>query len=717
MPPKLSILIPAYNEENTIGEVLRKVADAPLEGGVSKEIIVVNDCSTDGTEKRILDFIKENPSTPIIYTRHEKNLGKGACVHSALSKVTGDYVLIQDADLEYDPRDYNALLQPVLEAKADVVFGSRFNVGKPHRILFFWHTIGNKFLSFLSNMLGNLNLTDMECGYKLFRTSTLRLITLQEKRFGFEPEVTAKIARLPGTRIYEIGVSYYGRTYADGKKINWQDGFRAIYCVLKYNLFSPLQSQVKKERSFSYLSCLPAIIFFLAGLLLVFFANGTADEGDSIMHYLFARTAFVYPAHFFDQWAKPVYVLVSAPFAQYGMTGIKLFNLVLSTLTILFTVRIAKKLDMPFGWSAALLLVFAPMFMIVTLSGLTEPLFAFWLITGTYGLMLGKRWVSITWLSFLPFVRSEGLIVLCVLLIYLFVKKYYKLLPLLVVGHVVYMIAGYKYFHDLLWVFNTLSYATWQSAYGSGSWKHFAENLPEVIGVPVCILFVLGLIYGLYAVAGKFLFRDREAMSDEELYLVYGSSLAVFVGHSAFWALGIFNSFGLLRVLVGVLPLMALISLRGLYLLFAIFKSRKLVYFFLALVLIFPFIHSKYSFRWKRDFNLKADQVAEMNAGNYLRQQFPGYKKYVFYYEPPYMSVALGMDYFDTSLHRRFLHAFEKNNFPPGAFLIWDDWFAPQEGHVELQNIQQDVRFEFLKSFEEKDYWGKKRDCLVFRVR
>lgn len=237
MNQKLSIVIPAYNEEKTIQTVLKAVASVELIGGFEKEIIVVNDCSKDGTESQIFTFKAQRPDISVSYFKHEINQGKGAALHTGIRYATGNYVVIQDADLEYDPQEFNILLQPIVDGHADVVFGSRFMGGKAHRILFFWHSIGNKILTFLSNMFSNLNLTDMETCYKLFRTDMVQSLDLKEKRFGFEPEVTAKISRIPNIRIYEVGVSYYGRTYAEGKKINWKDGFRAIYCILRYGLF------------------------------------------------------------------------------------------------------------------------------------------------------------------------------------------------------------------------------------------------------------------------------------------------------------------------------------------------------------------------------------------------------------------------------------------------------------------------------------------------
>ena len=238
MAQLLSIIIPAYNEGRTIHLILDKVRDAPLPDGLSKEIIITNDHSTDDTEAAIHRYMAANPDLNIIYQKHEVNKGKGAALHTGITRATGDYVIIQDADLEYDPREYPILLRPLLEGVADVVYGSRFMGGRPHRILFFWHSICNKFLTMLSNMFTNLNLTDMETCYKVFKREIIQSLPLREKRFGFEPEVTARIARYPNIRIYEVGISYYGRSYADGKKIGWKDGVRAIYCILKYNLFA-----------------------------------------------------------------------------------------------------------------------------------------------------------------------------------------------------------------------------------------------------------------------------------------------------------------------------------------------------------------------------------------------------------------------------------------------------------------------------------------------
>jgi glycosyltransferase involved in cell wall biosynthesis len=235
---KLSILIPAYNEGATIFNILQRVSHVELIQEIEKELIVVNDCSNDSTETEILRFQGENPEIQICYHKHVRNLGKGAALRTGIQFATGDFIVVQDADLEYDPNEFNLLLKPVLDGFADVVYGSRFVGGKPHRVLFFFHSIGNRMLTFLSNLLTNINLTDMESCYKLFRADVIKGINLKENRFGFEPEITAKISRIPNIRIFEVGISYYGRTYAEGKKIKWKDGFWALYCVLKYNIFS-----------------------------------------------------------------------------------------------------------------------------------------------------------------------------------------------------------------------------------------------------------------------------------------------------------------------------------------------------------------------------------------------------------------------------------------------------------------------------------------------
>jgi glycosyltransferase involved in cell wall biosynthesis len=234
----LSSVIPLYNEASTIYAVLESVSGVNLPDSMEREIVIVDDASTDESCEEVQRFSNNNPTVYLKLIKQHKNYGKGAALRRGVEASKGEFIVIQDADLEYDPNEYRILLQPILEGRADVVYGSRFMGGNPHRILFFWHSIGNKFLTFFSNVFTNLNLTDMETCYKMFRSEVLRGIKLKENRFGFEPEVTAKISRVKGIRIYEVGISYFGRTYEEGKKINWKDGVRALWCILKYNTWA-----------------------------------------------------------------------------------------------------------------------------------------------------------------------------------------------------------------------------------------------------------------------------------------------------------------------------------------------------------------------------------------------------------------------------------------------------------------------------------------------
>ncbi|MDO9510327.1 MAG: glycosyltransferase [Bacteroidales bacterium] len=291
---KLTVVIPVFNEERSIIKTLDSVSAVSLPAAIKMEIVVVNDCSTDKTAESVKTFITENPLLDIHFFEHKINMGKGAAMHTGIAKATGDYLMVQDADLEYDPADYITLLQPIIDGKADVVYGSRFMGGKPHRILFFWHSLGNKFLTMVSNAFTNLNLSDMETGYKVFRADIIKNIVLEENRFGFEPEVTAKIARIPGIRIYEVGIAYYGRTYDEGKKITAKDGFRALYSILKYNVFDKYILPSLKQKYIWFFSLL--ILFFVGYKNHDIHKPAEADflKWDAAEYYHYLPAVFIY---------------------------------------------------------------------------------------------------------------------------------------------------------------------------------------------------------------------------------------------------------------------------------------------------------------------------------------------------------------------------------------------------------------------------------------
>jgi hypothetical protein len=401
-----------------------------------------------------------------------------------------------------------------------------------------------------------------------------------------------------------------------------------------------------------------------------------------------------------------------------GIWGVKLMNILLASGALWLIYRIARRLQLANAWMAPLILASVPLHISLILSGLTEPLFAFVLLLGVWWLLQKKYYAALLLLSFLPFVRSEGLVICCVIFIYLLVKEKYDLIPLLGVGHVVYSMLGYVVHKDLLWVFNKMSYATWGSVYGQGRWMHFINKMPEVAGVIVSLLLWIGMLFGLVLLV-RYLRRRLHDDEVNQLWLIYAIFTAFFIAHTAFWALGIFNSMGLLRVMTGITPFIALIALQGISYLQAPVKqwrwSRWIAYVLLAAVLLFPFSKHELAYKWERDFSLKADQLADADLAAYVKQNFPDYKKYDFYYEPCYLSVTLDIDYFDNRKHKRLLGAFEQNNFADSCFIVWDDWFAVQSGNVPYEKLEKDGRFQLIQLFERKDYWNSTRRTALFR--
>jgi hypothetical protein len=323
-------------------------------------------------------------------------------------------------------------------------------------------------------------------------------------------------------------------------------------------------------------------------------------------------------------------------------------------------------------------------------------------------------------LSFLPFVRPEGLLMLGVVALYLIIESQYRYLPLLFTGHLVYGLLGYVYYKDIFWVFNKMTYATWSSAYGSGEWLHFIRNLPEIAGTAQTLTLAAGLAYGLILFI-RYCRKQTEAAEKPELFLIFGSFCIYFGAHTSFWALGIFNSGGILRVIITVMPLLALISYRGIEYVFAFIDKdairSRLIIATTCLLFLYPFSGHLYAYHWNRDFVPKADQYAQMELAEWMKATFPDYQNHAFYYEAVYLSEVLQIDWFDQQKRKRLLGAFPNAAFKSGDFIIWDDWFSVVEGHVSLASLEQNTNLEKLKTFQRINYWGGTRTTVVFRYK
>jgi hypothetical protein len=476
------------------------------------------------------------------------------------------------------------------------------------------------------------------------------------------------------------------------------------------------------------------VLYFIICVIVSFTQDGTVDSGDSIMHFLFSKYSFIHPSFFFHHWAKPLFVLLSSPFSQFGFTGIKIFNCILVSLTLIFTYLTSKKITNKNSFLSVMLLCFAPLYFVITFSGLTEPLFAFFLVFSLYLLISEKEISSSILISFLPFVRSEGLILLGIYAFYLIVTRKFRRLPFLATGHVFYSIIWYFYYHNLFWVFTEIPYAKLSSTYGSGHLLHFVKQLAYVIGMPIYLLLVFGIVYMIITFFHR-PFRNSEYHYKEKFLLVYGGFFAFLVAHSLFWYFGIFNSMGLKRVLICVIPFISLISLDGYNFITRIliknilnlgrFAKAKMVRFgntergnpsvdgfplskyktfsritgslLIAYIVVFPFTGNPAAIKWKKEFSLNDDQILIKEMAKYIKTN---YSCPTYYYYPPYISVELGIDHFDSNKRRELPELFEEKEIPKNTLIIWDEWFAVVENGISLEKLQNDGRFEEIKDFE-----------------
>lgn len=441
-------------------------------------------------------------------------------------------------------------------------------------------------------------------------------------------------------------------------------------------------------------------------------ANGTGDWADAINHYLYAKYAFQHPENFLNHWAKPVYVLFTAPIAQAGFTAIKFYNIAMVIGTIWVTWRVGKLLEIDRSWLVVFLIVTAPMTGYQSLSGLTEPMFACWMMLGIYWLIKENFSIALLWLSFLPFVRSEGLIIFCVLVLYLLIKQKWYLLPLLSIGHIIYGIVGHFYYGDFLWIFNKMSYATLDGAYGSGPFWHFADKMHTVIGDFQPALLLIGLASGLVALIQYW--RGKTIFSKEKLWLVYGIAVAYFLAHSIFWHFGIFNSFGLLRVMIGVVPLFALIMVEGINELIRFFPTKNRVtwersFLGILVVLLFLYLHKKI------DYRFHYFQNAAQEGQNQLVAKYKStYSDYTYFFDAIHLALALEADCFDPSIHRKNPQLFTGEPIPAKSLIFWDDVFTGRELKIPLEKLEKDNRFKLIECLETGTWENPKPKTCLF---
>ena len=451
-------------------------------------------------------------------------------------------------------------------------------------------------------------------------------------------------------------------------------------------------------------------VYTIVALLVACFFDGTGDAGDSVLHFLYAKYAPVQPELYFDHWAKPVFVLTASPFAQFGFFGMKVFNILVTAASVFLTYKIAQKLELKNAPLVLLFSIFAPTAFVLTFSGLTEPLFALFLAAGIYAALCDRYFWAAIIISFLPFVRSEGLIIIGVFGFYFLLKKQLKMLPVLSVGHVVYSIAGYFVFNELLWVFTRIPYQRLSSIYGSGDLLHFAEQLVNIIGVPAYVLFWAGVLAVLVQTVHR-------RVSLDYFLLIYTLFFAYFIAHSLFWYLGIFNSMGLTRVLIAVLPVISIIVLTGFNRLTGLIppkktKIKRIVQgLIMAYVLVFPFTQNPAAVKWETDLLLAGDQKAILKIADFVREDIGLQQRFVFNH--PYLSEALDINHFDWNRHvglrTDYLDRIESRDI-----IVWDSWFSVVQENIDKADIEQHPGLE--KIYEVREIWkGREVEFLVFR--
>lgn len=456
------------------------------------------------------------------------------------------------------------------------------------------------------------------------------------------------------------------------------------------------------------------IVLFLFVLLSVFIIlnfNGTGGVGDSVLHYLYAKYAPTHPELYFNHWAKPLFTLLSSPFAQFGFAGMKVFNSIASLFCIFFTFKIAEQLGLKNALLSAVFLIASPLFLLLTYSGLTEPLFALFVAAGTFYALKKQHVLAAIIISFLPFVRSEGLFFIGVLGLYLLLKKDWKTIPLLITGHLVYSIVGYFEYKDLLWVFTKIPYTDMNDNYGSGKLTHFASQLIFVLGVPVYILFWLGIV--------KLGWDSIKRKTKMETTILIGLGFMVFfVAHTLFWYLGKFNSMGLKRVFIGIAPLMAILALMGFnFITEQLLKNKKIPKLilqsaFLAYVFIFPFVSNPASPRWKERLALTGSQKCALKIADYFESHPVEKTRFIFI--DPYLSEALKIDHFDSKI-RVELNAGQLEALNTGELIVWENWFSIVERGITKQSLDNDPRLEFM--FDSNVWDNRDIEYSVYKVR